>query len=340
LKSNLYIVDGPLQLLNAIEAKTKFAVQGDHNILVIRYLIGEVNKRQVINCLKLSTWNQVIEIRPFLLNFSTYVKTLLLVKSLKKKESLKVRYLFIGGFFYQANHFFKINLNPEYSFLLDDGSASIKVQEEMGNRIKIQDLSKGRAQWFLKKLISQFLGLKLPTYLRYDFFTFFQLVEVIGQERVRNEFLFLGEKFSKKEFNEEKVFFLGAPLVEIKIVSADNYWNSVLQIQEYYFSKNKEFIYVMHRREVQSSSGHIEGLGIRFVSFDNPIELELLFHDNFPRSIGSFYSSALMSLHQLYNGLDIRSFRLKKEFISDEYQSNIESIYEYYSSYIEVVELN
>lgn len=331
---NLYLVDGPLQLLNAIEAKHKFSQKGVRNVIIVRYLKGKLNREQINNCLKLADWDEIIKVKPVLLNFSTFLKIASLINGMKGK--IKVKNIFIGGFFYMGFHLFTENLKPEKSFLLDDGNVTLTLFEKIDKGIDSNHIQKNKLLAFIRKIICFIFFLKVPKLLKYNFFTFFESTRNLSVEVVKNNFEFQKGLHSKREFDNETVFFLGGPLVESEIIQLGFFKYAIERINEYYLTRGKKFVYVRHRRETDLGLSIVQSLDIRTLTFQNPIELALVLNTSFPKEISSFYSSALASLGRLNEQLLLSAFYIPSNYIKVENREGIESIYQSYSKMMEV----
>ena len=123
---NLFIVESPFQLLSAIEASHTFP--SDSNLLIIKYLPEQknssINNSQFDLLIKLKSWDKIIKIKHKRSYFLSDLKLFFCIKKIPK-----VNLIFIGELrsWYMRQYLNILDNNGCY--LLDDGTASILMQE-------------------------------------------------------------------------------------------------------------------------------------------------------------------------------------------------------------------
>ncbi len=338
-RTNLYVVDSPLQLLNAIEAKFKHSSSESSNLLIVRYQRALLVQQQLDKCLELSSWDKVIKVVPFYYEFTSWIKLFFLVRGFKSK--LIVEKLYVGSFFYRSFHLFQSNLNPAKSYLLDDGNNTISVYEKLKKGFQYSEFNDQYLNRTARSVLCKLLGLKKPERLKYSFFTNFDLTTTPAIDIQKNEYQFL--KTQIKDFTvTDDVFFLGGPLTENGVIDEIDYINNLDVICNYFSSTlNRKVTYIVHRRETDRKLRKLATHGFTVRSLCYPVELDFLFRKEIPAVVCSFYSSALITLQSIYKSMNIVSFKLPdNQFLRQEKYQEINTIYEYYGKYIEMMDLN
>jgi hypothetical protein len=330
----LYIIESPLQLLSAIEAKKKFLSQ--KHILIVKYSKEKKNNDQINFLIKNSSWDKVYKI-PFL--FSTKLQIIffcLLANILKKISFHKI---FIGEFRSDEMWMMLNSLHPNEAFLLDDGNMTIEVQTHYLKNINDYNIKRKKK----KDILFKYFRLKSAKRKMINLFTMFELKPYINQKIVSNDFSVIASqiKNSGRFSDNSRIYFIGANIIELGIVTEKYFFDCMKFINHYYQNKNMKVVYLPHRREKKEKLEKMKRL-FDFEIQQSEFLLELYFYYKKinPKHIASFYSTALFSLKKIYNCSTVDAFKLDSNQIQKIYRSEIESTYRFYKNYMQIIELN
>lgn len=301
---SLFIIESPLQLLNAYEAIHYFETKKFK--ILIRLSGDKSNDRQIFNLLsflklKHSSW--IVKIKAKNKTFFDYLK-IIIIKMITKVIYKKYAKIFIGN--YESGFINTITkfIDQSHIILLDDGAKSIVIQ-------------------------SKFHG----NYNR-DFFSFYDLTPYENQTIYKNDFLKTKEKTaSLKTLNS--ILFLGSKLSEINITSEEYYIKLIDKISKYF--NDDPIVYIPHREEKPEKLYKLIKLlpNLTVHSLDYPVELYGLY-EAYPSKIVSFYSTALFTMSKIY---DCESYAFKFDYSNYLNKKNIDKVYEYYKKEMKVVDI-
>ncbi|UTJ07339.1 alpha-2,8-polysialyltransferase family protein [Arcobacter roscoffensis] len=303
---NLFIVESPLQLLSAYEAINYFGIK-KYKIL-IRLSNSKENDNQILKllkCLKVKDMSYVFSLNAKNKTLLDYLK-ITFFKMLFFYLNKRVKKLFLGNF---ESGFMKIlmkNINKKKIILLDDGAKSIVIQSKFNNMNN------------------------------FDFFTFFDLDPLEGQQIYSNSFSMLKNKIKNKE-KANFVLFLGTKLSELDIVSEEYYIRCIKEIAIYYIKT--KIIYIPHREENKNKLKLLEKniSNLKIKKIDYPVELFGLNESFIPQVVASFYSTALFTMNKIYC---CNSNAFKFDYEKSIYKESIDKVYHDYANKIKVLELN
>jgi len=300
---SLLFVESPLQLLNAFEAIKKFELS--EYILVIRLSNRRTNDRQILYLIEKLKLKNI-----HIISINVDKRTLI---DYSKLFFCRFRYIFnvvdkvfIGNF---NSGFFRIIMKQFHRkdiILLDDGAKSIDIQKKFSNLFN------------------------------YNLFTIYDFVPLKNQKIYKNNYLALKINLNHLVINSNCILFLGLKLSEFGIISEKYYLEIIEKISRNY--TDKEIIYVSHREEKKSKLEKIEKFSnLKIIQLDYPVELYGLYQNEIPYKICSLYSTALLTMKKIYR-VEVESFKF--DYSESEYKNIIDNVYEYYSKYIEVKELD
>ncbi len=327
---NLYIIRSPLQFINAIEAKHYF--QTKNNILYIIHSKSKVNSKHMHKILAMSEWDKVIEINRDNKknNLLTNVKH---IKALKKKT---FNYIFSGDIG-NINTAFISSLKKRETFLLDDGTMTLISHEKVSNPNK-------KEKWNINRFIKQnrYKLFRLNCSLQKEdinYFTIFDIHPYRNEKIIKNDFSFFRNNFLTKLTKDlNTVYFIGQNLVIENIMDEDVYIKYIKNIIQYY--KDKTIIYYPHRFEKVSKNFYLlENENFIIKETTQPIEIELLTKEKYPMYIASFVSSALSSLHGIFEDTNINSFVIKQNHLNH-HKESFQLIYDKQNKAIQQIDLN
>lgn len=331
---NIFMIESPLQLINAIEAKHHFSIKKEHAVLLILQAENENTMKQIANMVSKDEWADV-QIIGSGTGKVTWITRLLSLRSVVKKYS-RVDYIFIGDYRSDIMRDFVVSVEHKKVYLLDDGNVTIRMFEMISNGRLPQDSG---AKYLIKSAFKKVLAPKSPKnneITNIAFFTTFDL-KSDRMEIVRNNYEYFSS-LSKDQKKKPVFFFLGAPLSEKNVMDSEDRYIEYLRDVKSYLNET-EMVYIPHRSESPEKLDKIKKeLNISVTPIDTCIEFELTRNPYLPEGLGSFYSSALGTCHQIFKDLiEIKAFYLQPGDLAEKNQAEIEKIYHYYGDFIDVV---
>lgn len=311
---NLFIINSPLEFINAREAIYSFKLT--NIIFLIIYNRNENNINQLKEQIKDLNYCEIIEFYPS--KGSSFLKYVRLIKELKKYTYNKV----FTGEIDDSN--FKIliaNLKKEKLFLLDEGASTI---EEYERKIKTNNLNKYK----FREIRYLLVGFRLKLKDTINFFTYYNIKPLYGEEVVKNKL-----EYMKKDFKQNTsinyshtLFFLGQPS-SIFYNSKDFFKSLQNVIQKY---KNKRIIYVPHKQEInliEIKNNFNKDIEILYLK--QPIEQYFLNNNIYPMHVISFCSTALTTTKILFENCLVEYIKINNpSSILD--KNYLEIIYSYF----------
>lgn len=321
-KSNLFVIDTPHQLLNAIEAVHSLQLTNNH-LLVIRPT-NAYNDR-FMPLIKTSDWVTVSFPSPFIDSkrwveqslgpiASRWYYRYLHFQRMHTMAKLAARFrhvdkLFLGHYFAEEKPFMRHIANTvKYNtlYLLDDGTDTIDINERR-HRIDSSDHKapiKTSAAWMSAwKMIETHLRTKHWNWYLAEapcvtFFTIYDLDVGKSDRLIRNTYSYLRSVAALQHTHmPDTVIFLGQCIAE-GYFETDAHFAFLSKIRQY-FAK-QELIYVAHPRESASCITRIrEQLQCELWPASSVIEYDLIVRGVKPKVVAGFVSSALITLAYL-----------------------------------------
>lgn len=282
---NIFIVGTPLQLLNAIEAIYHFDLKD--NILVLIHRSMEVNRVQMQSIVSMHKWSEIIEI-PYKSgsNLFSYIKII------RYLNYFTYNYMFVTKL-EPIQKVFIANIHKKKVFLLDDGTLTISIYE---NQIKPNRVNK----YSFKEIRFLLFGLKIKVNDAVNLFTYFDLEATDKIDIVKNRLNFLKTSYLGASLvDSERIYFLGQP--SFKHISDSEYIDGIMNLTSLY---NKKIVYIPHRGESVKSRTMLLDYNnslIEILDINMPVELYFLENKIYPTHIISYYSTALVTLHLIYD---------------------------------------
>jgi len=295
---SISVVTTPMQIINCIEAIEHFKCT--NNILVILYKPRQKNNQQLEKIAELYQWNKIIRIvlDPKKSRYLEYVK---LIYTLKKYIC---KYLFIANITTIYMQIFIANIQKNKVFLVDDGTATINIYDNIIVQNKIN-------QYSFKLFRFYFLGLKVKVLDEISLFTYFNLKSDHRFEIVKNNLTYFKKRLSQNMKDEESIIFLGQPLIETGYITKEEYVKCLEAIKKIY--KNT-IIYIPHRFEKEDDKlNNLIDNNFFIKNIDIPIELYFIENGINPKHIISFCTSAIFILDKMYEFLLSETIIIPKE---------------------------
>jgi hypothetical protein len=341
---NVFLIETPHQLLNAIEARHFLGLRDSHLVVVlvedypqqaytplvraedwitVHYVPNEITPETVIHhTLK---FHKSERIRSY---FQTY-KLLVLRKRLDviARSFRKVRTVFLGNYNYGYMRHFANMLKPETVYLLDDGTATLIINKRRKEGRHLEDRYVGLRR-FMLYFIDLLLGMKVKQFKNITFFTTYDLTTKAEDRVINHNYSYLRSIAGAGRPNNE-IYFLGTTLIA-EGLSKQHYIDYFRKVLQYF--QGQKIVYIYHKGEPTERIAFIkENLGVQVLNFGIPIEYQLAIRQR-PRVLASFCCSALENCRIIFGDeLQIKSFYidpddcpLNPDFIRD--------IYAYYES--------
>ena len=303
MKSLLFI-ESPLQLLNAYEAVKEFSLK-DYKI-VVRFsniLHNDNQIKYLIDKLKIQNI-EYLKISIKNRNFLDYIILFYYKYIYRVSEDIDI--VFIGNYDSGFLNLIISKIDRKKIMLLDDGAKTIDIQE------------------------------KYTDENNYNLFTMYNFKAYKNQVIVKNDFKRLQKNLQQLKVNQEQILFLGLKLSEIGVVSEKYYIEQIMKIASFY--KDKKIVYISHRGETKTKLNKLNNIqNLKVVQLDYPVELYGLYNDEIAYKIASFYSTALLTMKNIYV-IEAEGFMF--DFKDSQYKKIIQNVYDYYGKYFEVQDLN
>lgn len=312
---NIFLIQSPLQLLNAMEAKHHFCLPSEDCILIIVGNQDSYSTRLINSATEPSDWSSIIRVSDKGIG-SFYSRKIQLNKI--ATELTGARRVFIGDYLPDHLRHFANTIPTEEIYVLDDGNVTLHL---------FNILADGGLKFGLKNLLKKIVfGINNQNIPHAKFFTIYSS-STHSEQIVPNNYSYLKSKFLNSA-ESDTIYFLGAPISERNIIKEEYYFQYLDKIFEYF--TNETLSYIPHRNESEIKLRTIENrYNIQITQPNKCIELSLC--EIKPKLISSFYSSALDTIDNIFDRrIPIKSFLIPSEAISKKHRKEIESVYENY----------
>lgn len=317
---NLFLVQTPFQLFNAVEAKNRFHLN-QKNILIIIHKGNQKNLDQIKKILDYDNeWMDVIQI-----DFFTKIQKLfypIIVKSLLNRlNTLNINMIYVALYRNLAAHIVN-SVKHHQIVLFDDGNSILKT-------IYFLNQKKEKQYSLLRKIFSILFFRKINIDFIYSsrIFTLFDLsfFKNITNEIIKNDFSYFKTQI-KTLTKEENVFFVGSRMIGNGI-SKETFESSLMHVVDFYRAINKQIYYIPHRYE---DTEYLKILskkyGFILSIFSSIIEFEFISKGINPVEVATFRSTAVDTLKLIYD-TDIRVFKIISDKIENNKQNEFELVY-------------
>jgi len=311
MRYNIFIVAGPLHIMNSIEAIDYFKTQ--NNILLILYTDNQKQLNQMEKILSFIDWYSIkyIPLPQTAIDKIFFAKKISTLLNDIDKDSIDK--IFVGEYRSDhVNHIVNFFQNRDI-YLLDDGLAQTDYHQGVSSQsfgVKI------------RRFIYKILFYKLNP-IEYTFFTMF---DIENEKVVKNSYNFF-KRYIENKTIKESVYFIGQPLVEMEILTKDIYKNELSKVINFYGTK--EFKYILHRREKEENIKKLsDELNFQYIEFENLIEVEMLNSKVVPSDFATFFSTAIVTLPNFIKESKYRVFEINNRYLNKKFVDEIISSYE------------
>ena len=318
MKKNLFIVASPVQLLNALEAKSKFKISNNTLVFIYNKPINFKEKTQQEELLHQKDWDEIIYYnKAIILKKNRFLEQVKLIKSLLKFE---YDYIFSGEFG-TIHHIMLANLRSNYMYLIDDGNATIFTYNKLKDSKYFSQIKLSRKIRLYRYIL---VGLNYKIKQNINFFTTFNIQPLKHIGVVQHSFEHLKSNKLQNIKLSNDIYLLGQNLAEVNFMNKNIYLQYLQKIKNNYLGN---IIYVPHRSElVDEDYDFLKDTSFTIVKSKGPIEVTFLSDGIYPKTIISFISSSLFNLDKIFMNSEIHAIKIKdndllsnKEMIQDCY---------------------
>ncbi len=332
-RRDVFVINTPLQLINAIEAKEAYRARNPH--LVILHW-RRWPRPSFEGLLARSSWNSVtwlamdIERPSWATAFgrlsdrlAEYVWVLRRARQRRILESPfrqfdgSIDILAIGNYAQDFHRHLLHRIPHERTIALDDGTDALRAAELRLAAVSNPDVKPSpagtspRSMWQRIKNSMHRRWIDMDTrhpLFPVEFFSVYALPVGPGSTLRKHDFPELRRAKTAGPVTGE-AFFLGQPLVEDGYVSPECFEDLIRELKGRY--AHRHLLYVPHKRETGVSRSVVERAGIPLLEFTDPIELVILEGKRRPALISSFFSSAIENLRlMLGNTIEVEAIRI------------------------------
>ena len=336
-KPNLFVVDTPHQLLNAIEATNSLGLTNNHLLVVVT---RSANRSRFMSLIKITHWASVSFRSPFIDPMPWVEKLLGTVLSRWYYRYLHFRRmwmlaqltsrfrivdkLFLGHDFEKEKPYMRHIANSiEYNevCLLDDGTDTIEINKrrhEIGSEVRDAPIET------VSRHASVFKTLEMRVRTRFwkchvneipcvTFFTIYNVDPRKGDRLIRNNYSYLRSLAPHQLIQmPDTVIFLGECIAE-DYVEARVHFEFLSKSKDYF--SGKKIIYVPHPRESAYWVNRIrEALQWEIWPSSSVIEQDIIVRGVKPKAVAGFVSSALITLANLMDAdVEVVCFHIAPE---------------------------
>lgn len=318
---NIFLVETPLQLLNAIEARHNFRCDINH---IIVKPMGTGFSQEILDRLICGgEWDKVIYLKFFdhPVNIDSMIipkivrhkvvgciyelQSLLNIRMINKlaRSYSNVNYIFLGNYLKGCQQYmrhFANSITYNKLFILDDGTDILLINNDRKNI----NINKSRPNTVKLPYRSQLIELKNKV-LEWNeddadaltYFTAYEIEPTNNDKVIKNTYEHLRRTAASSSKSSE-VFFLGQCLVEDGYMCKKVYHEYLLKIKSYFLGH--ELRYIPHPRELPNNVEALEQIvDIKVRRLKVPIEYEVSVNGCVPKVLASFFCSALQSCRNI-----------------------------------------
>ena len=225
----------------------------------------------------------------------------------------KAEKIFIGDASIASMRHIVNSLEPDETIVIDEGSKvffNYKKHIVQLENDKSFSIDRNSLQHFLA---TRLFGYRIQNLQRISFFSAWDLTLNNKVLVYKNDFQYLKKRLTQLE-RTEKVYFLGAPLVDHKRFDTEVYYEYLQKIKKYF--SNQPILYIPHRDETEKHLNKVKSVtGFEVADFDLPIEYKICMEGPVPYFLAGFLSSALQTCDTIFDGyVDVISFYIENRY--------------------------
>ena len=240
----------------------------------------------------------------------------------------RVERMFIGNLWVQHQRHLASAVRYRELVLLDDGTQTLQLNERLTSGHAVGPATEVDRPW-VAWAIRRLTGMRPPDTSRVTFFTAFDLRTRPGDRVLRNDYSYL-RSLARDSRCSHEVLFLGCELSH-EGLSEEHHRGYLRRVRAHFAAD--ALAYAPHPREKEDRVAYVRDvLGIPVRRFDVPIEYQLATSGVRPKVLASFCSSALDNCRIIFGDtLPINAMRIEPAHCVDN-PALIRQIYEYYES--------
>jgi hypothetical protein len=340
---NVFFIETPLQLVNAIEAKHALELTDNHVVILLsdiypvglfrpllgdeqwdsaQYVDSRVPARHALHRLRDHPSQRI----------RSYYETTELRDLRKRLDALAgslgvADALVLGNYCLDHMRHFANALSHEKLILIDDGTTTLDIADDRRRYAAGRSPRVRRSR--TDALVNFLIGWRLGHRDRATFFTVYDMDVGSADTLVRHSYDYLRGRASEFECNGE-VLFLGQTIY-YEGISEDAYLDELRRVGAHFAGDT--LVYAPHKGEKPDRVERIrQELGWEIRRYDAPIEYQLAMRGPLPRILASFYSSALENCRLIFGSrLMIESVYLDPGLVPRA-AAFVRSVYDYYES--------
>lgn len=326
MNRSYFFVRTPIQYYNAIEAKESLPKNAQCFLIILSDYPKTLSQfKELVDhemwVSVLMPWKKYGDLTKSkflnrLLNITRRLSINAIFKSIEESDTI-----FWGNYNSIWLRYFISKKNNTVS-ILDDGFATLSLVSQIQNN-RIVFVKNVTTSGFIDRLlVSRSTSIPIK---RLKFFTSFRNISPLINERSTfTEYPFLRKQANQNFRIEEKMYFIGQPLIRLSLMTKVNYIKNINRIFDFYKKQGLKCFYIPHR----TSKLDYFPKQWNTINFNFPLE-NLIFEENesLPRVIASFYSSALYFVNKFGQNQEI-NFEYWKA-MDLEGNRNIENCYAY-----------
>lgn len=295
----VFLVYTPYQFLSAIEARHSLQQPDDECILV--HVLNPDDKRaagQIASMMRPSEWSRVEQLELENSKFKFRLNRRKIDRLFRTFGSMD-RLYFASPSYYFGNHAAH-QYKPAEVIILDDGTANQEVYDYRFGSPTHNEVVRVAKIW----VYLLFFGIHFYPFPKLTFYSIYDLKLHPGDRLIRHDFRYLRSKMKSCD-RDETVYFAGGCLVDLGIVSKENYFSWLGQIRDYF--PGQRIVYVPHRLEAPERLKELaEAFKLEIAVLDVPMEVHFVGLKTLPGTLAGFYSTVFDSCQVLFQDQAIR----------------------------------
>lgn len=328
---NLYIISSPLQMVCALESLLQLKSKS-----VFILILGRSEKANEF-MLKLSK-DYLDKEKVYYTKKTSSISLLLEKIKLLKKFNKKYHFknIFIGNISEFSEKVFAINIKSKKLWSLDDGSKTLVLKDYYAiHNNKIDCFDKLNLNAVIKFVILKLFLLKSSKEIMINWFTVFNFIPKNGgiiQNHQLSEFK-KEIKFNEHNRNDQSkdIYFIGTNLINVGVIKSEEIFFKLLSnIKKRY--NNKKVYYIPHRFESAIHIERIAQIGFEIKEFNHIVEIAFLENNIYPKTIASFYSTALYTLSKIFPESKIDFYEIDESYLTSKFKLGTKTVEKEYKS--------
>lgn len=332
---NIYLVQSPLQVLSAFEARARFG-SADDIIFVMFSPNKKKNNQQLEMTLRATGWTRTYKFKPKTrIPLYNLILKLRLYSYIRQLARRGIERIFMGDFRSIWMNRARAISGAAETWLLDDGAVTPFVQKNYFNEgIFWPPHKKNKSQKHLRAISNYFFRADQVARTPIHLFSAFHVIppETPGQRVLQHGYEHLRGLVNQKQRANRQVFFFGSKLSEAELISHKLEVDSLINIAAWYQQQGASLVYIPHREDKARKLESLALAGIEVRNLGLPAELYFALATEVPAHIATFCSSAINNLSVMYEFDSMRAFVLPQSGIRPSSRKAFELLYSGFES--------